>query len=40
MLISYQGFEYSQGKTRDHSSSGYYFDHGDGCYYYLDYIHK
>jgi hypothetical protein len=34
MWISYQGFEYSQGKTRDHSSSGYYFDHGDCCYYY------
>jgi hypothetical protein len=33
-VISYQGFEYSQGKTRDYSSSGYYFDHVDYCYYY------
>jgi hypothetical protein len=32
MWVSYQGFEYSQGKTRDYSSSGYYFDHGDCCY--------
>jgi hypothetical protein len=36
MWISYQGFEYSQGKTRDYSSSGYCFDHGDCCYYYWE----